>query len=176
MVVPYTVAWLSLSTNRRVDLHKIWKQQELSENLSSLVLKALKKVDDFMRETAPGGLIGEWAKKEDCWKRLKETDLEINLSATQQDLCTEEELKERYESDAVIGEEERLVMMKKIEEITAEGWLQMDQRGKVTGRIDTLQSSFIWKIVRKLEKEQPFSDKELLRATEILSLFTGSSF
>ncbi len=169
MVVPYSVAWLCLITECNINLHKIWREQGLSEYLGSLILEVLRKVDKFMRETAPGGLIGEWAKKEDCWKRLKETDLGIDLSNIKSELYSETEIRERYEGTSEMTDLQRIFLLAKIEEITSEGWLKIDQRGRVTGKIDALESNFIWKIVRKLEKGQEFSDKELKWAEKIMS-------
>ena len=89
MVVPYTISWLRLITYSYINLFKIWKNQELTSEFENYLLIALQNVDAFMRETAPGGLIGEWAKKPECWKQLKIRKLDTVLP--EQELFTDEE-------------------------------------------------------------------------------------
>lgn len=168
MVVPYTIAWLNLITKGNLNLMKIWKDQVLSEDTQKLIYTALTKVDSFMRDTAPGGLIGEWAKKEDCWKKLQTTDLKIDISPLRSELYNDSEYKERYTVDKQINAEQRLNLETKIRNLTVEGWLKIDQWGKTTGKLDVIQSNFIWKIVRKLEKNTQFSDRDISKAIELM--------
>lgn len=175
IVVPYTVAWLSLSTGGKINLHEIWRQQVLSESFRNLLSIILHKINAFMRNTAPGGLIGEWAKKEECWKKLREVNLNITLSAIDQDLYTEAEQFERYKTNAVMTEEQRFTIHSRIKIISAERWLKIGQWGKATGKLDMIQIGFIRKVTRRLERGQAFSDKELNRAGEILEVIISES-
>ncbi|MFK2322754.1 hypothetical protein ACIXR2_01540 [Bacteroides fragilis] len=57
-----------------------------------------------MRDTAPGGLIGEWAKKEDCWKELKKWTLNIDNSELNKYCYTDEEIANRYQQRVIDDE------------------------------------------------------------------------
>jgi hypothetical protein len=170
MVVPYTVAWLCFSTEGKMNLMNIWRKQELSENFQNTLYDALNKMDSFMRNTAPGGLIGEWAKKEDCWNKLMTTDLEIDISNLDSELYSNLEISERYFESQNMDEEQRNALTLRIIDLSDNGWIRIDQWGKATGKLDVLQSNFIWKIVRKIEKGTGFSDKEIRKAIDIIDL------
>ena len=72
-------------------------------------------------------------------------------------------------------EEQRTLLTQKITNLTVDGWLRIDQWGKATGKLDVLQSNFIWKVVRKIEREAVLSDKELNRADAILDTLNNES-
>ena len=169
MVVPYTVSFLRLITNNKINLYKIWKNQGLSPELENLISVLLFKIDKFMRDTAPGGLIGEWAKKEECWKRLKDYNIYIDVTKINTELYSDSEIKDRYE-----GVSMDLVQKDLIENIvkgmSLDRWIKIDQWGKVTGRLNLVESNIIWKIIRKIEANKQLTNKECFTAEKILKI------
>lgn len=168
MVVPYTIAKLNQLAEGKINLSKIWQHQSISDEFKATLLSILIEVNKFMIRTAPGGLIGEWAKKKECWEKLKGTELVTDISALKPYLYSDEELAERKNAGQAIDEGQRSLLVKKVEKITIEGWLKIDQWGKATSNFDTLESNFIWKIVRKMENRKAFLDKDLIHAQELL--------
>jgi hypothetical protein len=55
----------------RFDLDLVWKNQDISPQLRRQVEIWLKQVGDALFETAEGRMISEWAKKPECWERIK---------------------------------------------------------------------------------------------------------
>ncbi|MEP5341048.1 MAG: AIPR family protein [Algibacter sp.] len=168
MVVPYTVAWLNLSTNSHINLAEIWKSQVISDDLETVIYSALRKIDVYMRETAPGGLIGEWAKKEECWEKLKTKTIDIDLSVIDSELYSASDLSDRYSQNTEMNEDQRSKFIKQITELKEDGWFKIDQWGKTTGKLDVLQSNFVWKVARKIERQSDFSNKEIRRAIDLI--------
>ncbi len=169
MVVPYSVAWLRFVTNNRINLLKIWKNQKLTTAFEKELFRILRIVDDFMRETAPGGLIGEWAKKEECWKQLKNRTFDTNFDTIKQACYSEDEFKARH--DEVLIDELKLQEIEHdLRKLGVDGWIKIDQLGKVLERFSIRESNFIWKIINKLEKKGQFTNKELKRAELIMSI------
>jgi len=80
ITVPYSIALLHNRTEYKIDLYKIWKQQSLSEKLKTTLFDLMAEVETFIKNNAPGSLYGEWAKKEECWIMIKESDIEININ------------------------------------------------------------------------------------------------
>jgi hypothetical protein len=70
-VVAYTVSVISLLFGERFDLETVWKNQDISPQLRRQVEKWLKQVGDALFETADGRMISEWAKKSECWDKVK---------------------------------------------------------------------------------------------------------
>lgn len=97
LVVPYSIAWLSFHTGKRIDLDKIWKQQQLPEALKTFLETALRKVNEFFQHDKPDtyALVGEWAKREECWVRLRDiSPAKMNLNLrTIRNLLIDENIK-----------------------------------------------------------------------------------
>ncbi len=86
ITVPYSIALFGYITGYTLDLYKIWKNQSLTDNIKDLLYQLMIRVEDFIKNSAPGSLYGEWAKKEDCWESLKRENFEINLDKIKSDL------------------------------------------------------------------------------------------
>lgn len=169
MVVPYTISLLGIITNNRINLFKIWKNQEITTEFENLLSILLLKVDQFMRKTAPGGLIGEWAKKEECWKRLKDYDIDIDVTTINTELYNDSEIKDRYEGASMDSVQKDLIE-NKVKEMGVDGWIKIDQWGKATGRFNLLASNTIWKIIRKIETNKQLTNKECFTADSIFRI------
>ena len=71
ITVPYTLALLSSNESSGIDLSSIWKKQTISEELQNTIYNLMVRVEQFIKNKAPGALYGEWAKKEECWLQVK---------------------------------------------------------------------------------------------------------
>lgn len=169
MVVPYTVAWLRHVTDNRINLEKIWRNQIIPSDFLDILKSVLHNVDRFMRETAPGGLIGEWAKKEDCWKILRRYDIGTDISHLENFYYSNDEISSRYQISS-LQEEEKIQIEDKIRELGSDRWIDIQQWAKTTRKLEQLKINMIWKIIRKIDNNKSFSDKELLVAEEILRI------
>jgi hypothetical protein len=74
-IVTYTVAKLVHSTNARVDLDRIWREQELSP----AVQRALDELCGLVQKviTSPPGAranVSEWCKRAECWDAVRDVD------------------------------------------------------------------------------------------------------
>ncbi|ARI53794.1 AIPR family protein [Streptomyces bacillaris] len=72
MITTYTVARLSLATDRRIDLDRIWREQSLSPVLESAVHDLCPRVMRAVTAPLAGNHVGEWAKKVACWDAVSE--------------------------------------------------------------------------------------------------------
>jgi hypothetical protein len=70
-VVPYTIAWLQLSSGGHFDLQVVWRNQGLSDDCRSILKKMANAVVKHLNST-PRNVknVLEWAKKERCWETL----------------------------------------------------------------------------------------------------------
>ncbi|NKF07321.1 AIPR family protein [Clostridium gasigenes] len=68
----YTLAVLSEFHREHVQDEQIWRNQTISQELELTIEEvALKVWEHFMKPEVKGINIGQWCKKEDCWKLLK---------------------------------------------------------------------------------------------------------
>lgn len=71
-IAAYLIATLAQRTGGRLDFEAIWKKQAISPALEELLRAWAPEIDRLLRATAGQRNPGEWFKKEDCWKELKE--------------------------------------------------------------------------------------------------------
>lgn len=65
---------ISLTANRigdRLNLDRIWQQQDLSGQLKQQLRVWASEVHDFLHQSAKGRMISEWAKKLECWEFIR---------------------------------------------------------------------------------------------------------
>lgn len=86
VTVPYTIALLTRITGGRLDLYKIWKTQQLSPALSDFIFDLMVQVNEFIIKNSVGSHYIEWAKKEECWDKVKEHTFAYDLSQIKDDL------------------------------------------------------------------------------------------
>jgi hypothetical protein len=72
ITVPYALSLLSYKKGAEINLSDIWKKQSLSKELQNTIHDLMIEVEQFIKKNAPGALYGEWAKKEECWVKVKE--------------------------------------------------------------------------------------------------------
>ena len=95
--VTYTVALLSKLTGKRIDLKKIWNEQEISPALESFIGRLASDVRLRIAEAPAGSRnISEWCKKKQCWDAVQRIDLPVPESL-KRELISEEAAKQRDE-------------------------------------------------------------------------------
>jgi AIPR protein len=71
-LVAYAIAKLSHATGQRLDLPGIWMRQALTRNTEDAIRELSHLAWHAIVEDAPRGVnVGEWAKREDCWRALR---------------------------------------------------------------------------------------------------------
>jgi hypothetical protein len=66
-VAAYTVAIVSLMLGDKLDLMRIWLQQDLSPALKSQIQEWAREVNLVLKGSSSGRMISEWAKRPECW-------------------------------------------------------------------------------------------------------------
>lgn len=87
-IVTYTVAKLVHATRSRIDLDRIWRDQDLSPALQNAVTDLSPLVQKILTSPPSGRThVGEWTKRPECWAAVRDlewvvpTDLEAELAA-----------------------------------------------------------------------------------------------
>ncbi|WP_321387437.1 AIPR family protein [uncultured Enterococcus sp.] len=114
-IVTYTIAILEYYSGlqkKNLNLNKIWLEQCLYESLISQISSTSKLVYDFLiRDDRGTQNVTEWAKKDECWKRMKDRkymDL-IILSEFDRDLVDEVRAKTSEVTEAVVDSMEFVI-------------------------------------------------------------------
>ena len=81
-VVAYTVAVVGHRMGSRLDLDRVWRQQNMSPEFGRQVVLWAKRVNDLLNQSARGRMVSEWAKKAECWDAVRTgtyTETEANI-------------------------------------------------------------------------------------------------
>jgi hypothetical protein len=77
-IVTYTVALLSYLSQKRVDLEKIWKDQDISRNIENELILLSRIVQTHITNPPGGKNITEWCKKKECWEFLLQKQIQLS--------------------------------------------------------------------------------------------------
>lgn len=76
-ITAYTVSVAAWLIGQKLDLSKIWYQQDLSEQLKQYLISIAKRVGEILHQTSRGRMVSEWAKKPECWDAVIENDFAV---------------------------------------------------------------------------------------------------
>ncbi len=169
VVVPYTLSLINRLTGNKINFYKIWKNQQVSSVFSDFIYNLMKEVNQFILENSPGTHYIEWAKKEDCWEKVKNNDWSIDLSLIKDDLIDENNPPKRtIESD--IEDLENEENKKIVKSIPYALWNEIGIWGKESGYFDIIKQSIVANIAKKLNQNKKLANEECQKGIEILDI------
>jgi hypothetical protein len=72
-ITTYTISLIAHRLKNKLDLDKIWQQQEISQQLKAQVQTWSVEVNRILLDSAGGKMVSEWAKKQECWETVRES-------------------------------------------------------------------------------------------------------
>lgn len=170
ITVPYSIAWMGYKLNYQLDLYRIWKTQELSSSMKEKLHEIMTKIEGFIKDNAPGSLYGEWAKKEECWAAIKETDLDISFDSLKEDLASKTTVQRKRISDDQMAQAELDASVERIRSVHSKTWKKIENWGKATGNLTQYQINMAYTIGNRINNNRNFSEIERIHANLILDI------
>jgi hypothetical protein len=169
MAVPYSISLFNYLTKNQLDLYKIWKAQELSEPLKSLLHEIMSAVESFIKKVGPGGRYEEYAKKEDCWIQVKNNDFGFDLSTIKNDLIDKKNPPKRIiiSDDETINEQIKDENLK-IKSIPYSVWKKIDNWGIETEELTANQLNILESISYRVRTDSKLLENERITGIKIL--------
>ena len=168
VVVPYTVSLLNMITGGKLDLYKIWKNQAVSTELSDFVYYLMKQVNQFILNESPVSHYIEWAKKEECWQRVKEHNWKYNIEDIATDCIDENNPPKRnHRNDTEDAEKKRQHQESIIRSIPFTLWKKIESWGRDTGWLQSQYSSIASDIAYKIKNGRKLLDGDISRGYSI---------
>lgn len=72
-VTTYVVSLIANRLGNRLDLERIWLQQDVSDELKGQIRVWAEQVNKVLHESAAGKMVSEWAKKPECWDAVRQS-------------------------------------------------------------------------------------------------------
>ncbi|MFJ5594368.1 AIPR family protein [Streptomyces noursei] len=174
MITTYTLARLSLATNCRIDLDRIWREQTISPALETAIDDLCPRVMRVVTSPREGNHVGEWAKKVACWDAVSKIRWVVPRSL-------EEELREDPLDEEALagGTGVREGASDEVAAVPADEWYAVEQWAKETRNLEPSQRQLAEFVGRRLELGQEIPEPQAVQAlhvrNEALSLgFTPS--
>ncbi|WP_327390260.1 AIPR family protein [Streptomyces microflavus] len=158
-ITTYTTARLSLATERRVDLDRIWREQGVSAVLEAAIHDLCPRVMRAVTSPLEGNHVGEWAKKAACWDAVSRVSWKAPraLSAELLDHSLDEAaLAGGTGTDEGAGEEATLV--------PADEWYAIERWAKETRNLEPWQRQLAQFVGRRLELDQEVPETQAVQA------------
>ena len=169
ITVPYAITLLNCLTKNQLDLCKIWKAQDISKSLKSVLHLMMSTLETFIKDSAPGGLYGEWAKKEECWVQLRNNDFSFDLSSIIQDLVDKKNPAKRIIiSDDGAELQKRQEEIEKIKSIPTKVWKRIEEWGRETENLSSTQQNIVWNLSLKVRNNSNMLSNEISNGIAIL--------
>lgn len=171
VVVPYTISLLNIITGNKLDIYKIWKNQQISIELSDFIYDLMKQVNQFIIDTYAGQHYIEQAKKEDCWDKVKDHSWNFNLNEIKADLIDEKNPPKRNvtadtdDAEVITKHEEGI-----IRSIPFLLWKKIEQWGRDTNFLNINYISEAGNIAYKVKNKRLLTNCERHRAMAIFDI------
>ncbi|KKO21190.1 MAG: AIPR family protein [Candidatus Brocadia sp.] len=169
ITVPYTISLLGYLTEYKLDLYKIWTNQSISEGLQSTLRDLMRLVENFIKNSAPGALFGEWGKKQDCWFTMKEEFKNTPIPISPEDLVNPETRPRRRISDTEVENSNFKEIEATIKNISTQKWKVICQYCKENDEIPDYFTNAVHNLRRKLKEGIRPTSKEILLVDELLN-------
>jgi hypothetical protein len=159
LVTTYTVACLSLATRQRVDLDRIWREQDVSDALRDALDDLLPRVMAAVTRPLAGNHVGEWAKKGACWDAVSRLGWKVPA-------VLEEELRETPLNEAALagGTEEVSGNADEMLSVPADEWDAIARWAKETRKLEPWQRQLVAAVGRRVEGGEDVPETQALQA------------
>ena len=166
-IVTYTLAFLSYKTAQRIDLERIWKEQALTEALEKEIVEVSKFIQQTIVNPPGGANVGEWCKKEKCWKEIKEHKYEISKQLVNELISAEKAKKEQVTDNSVEVTENDQAIIDEAASIPASTWFELSRWAKETQNFAPWQRSIVFSVGTLIGREKKPSIKQSIQALKV---------
>ena len=168
VVVPYTIGLLNHLTSGRIDLYKIWKNQNVSDSLSNIIYSLMLQVNPFIMKISPSNNYLEWAKKEECWIAVRNSkEWKYDLDSIEEDLIDPDHPVVRKVTVNTTVDDKSEHDLKIVKSIPYKLWLKFAEWGAESGELNLNLQSKAKEIAHDLKYNHKLSSASVARGMSI---------
>lgn len=170
-VVPYAIALLGHLTNYRLDLYKIWKNQVISNSLSQFMYELMKKLNQFIIDNSPSSHYIEWAKKEECWTKIKDAAWSVNIADIEADMADDAQMAKRQAVAETDDEkEQQQYEIELLKSIPHKLWREIETWGKESGFLSINQQTTAFEMAGRVKFNRAINELERSKAMRVYDI------
>lgn len=175
-IVAYTIAKLCNRTSQRLDLDRIWRDQDISDATSEAIAEVSVQVYKIINEPVGGSHVGEWTKKEACWARVSAFDWEAS-ALLRRELIDVRKAAQDARSESVAGmTEEEAAEIAQASAISSESWFALSHWARETGSLEPWQRGLAFSLGRVASRGGEPSPRQAKQGLIVLEAATALGF
>ncbi len=170
-IVCYTIALLAHTTSQTINLEKIWREQGLTPTMEEAISKTSHEVYRIIANPPNAQNITEWCKSEKCWEAVRlgtSRELVSIVSVIKDDLLSADAAKQETKRAISEYSESYVENLKRIVELSPEGWRMLVNWGAETNALDPSQRQLSLSISKAIVRGRKISSNDAERAVVIL--------
>ena len=167
-IVTYTLALLSNATSQRIDLDRIWREQDLTPNLHEVIAELSQDVHRIITDPPTARNITEWCKAERCWETVRTKVPHAPVNRMGDELLNTAATKREQKRSISRVDADHVKDLKRLVEVSSEGWKMLAEWGTGTGSIDPSQRQLALRIGRAFQRGSSIKPTDAGRAVELL--------
>ncbi len=154
-IVTYSLAWLSHNTAQRIDLSRIWNEQQISKTLEAAIATVSKYAHHHIVNPPPNRRNpSEWCKREECWETFRKIGIELPPEL-ESELITLNRLTEIRQSNSDISRDVAANEdVEKVSAMAADIWFKISHWAKETNNLAAWQRGISFSIGTVLREEK----------------------
>jgi hypothetical protein len=175
-IVTYTIAYLSYKTAQRIDLGRIWREQ----NITLAIAQAIKAVAPSIQAviiSPPGGKnVTEWCKKEECWKSIQQLDIKLPAAFEEEVLGFAPVRGSASGSETTPLTDDEAAVVAQIRTVSSQTWFDIAVWAKETGNLQIWQRGIAASLGKLASRGKDPSIKQALHGSKILKEVVSLGF
>jgi len=168
-IVTYSLAWLSHNTAQRIDLSRIWSDQQISKILETAIATVSTYAHNHIVNPPPHRRNpSEWCKREECWEVFRKMAIDLP-SELENELITLGRLTEiRKSSSDAPGDLTANEDVDKVSAIEADTWFKVSHWAKETNNLAAWQRGIAFSIGTVMVRGKRPSPKQARQGLKLL--------
>ena len=167
-IVTYTLAYLAHQTAHRIDLERIWRDQDISEALSDAIVQASHEVHTVLTKPPGGANVTEWAKKEACWDRVRQLAVAVSSALEAELIPLHRSSKSKPVTGIEAPDEEERRLIDDVASVPGETWFDLSHWAKQTDNLLGWQRAIAFTLGRLAKQGRNPSRKQAIQGIKIL--------
>ena len=160
--VAYAVAWLAERSGRRLDLERIWRDQNVPADVSTALLASCRQAHAYL--TTRNGNVGEACKKPDTWAEFRSMELEVG-EGWRTALREGPAFAYPPKQDSPAAEAAR----EAVAQIKADHWFALAKWAKERGFLEGWERGLAFSLGKLAASEAKPSDKQVIQGARIIA-------
>jgi hypothetical protein len=155
---------------------RIWRDQEISQALADTIVEVSHGTHEVLTSPPGGANVTEWAKKETCWDRVRQLDIDIPATLETELISLQRSRKAKPVTGIDAPDEEERKLIEEVAAVPGETWFELSHWAKETDKLQSWQRGIAFGLGKLAKQGRNPSRKQAVQGRKILEEATRLGF